>query len=131
MDAATLGLHGINEGGIGLGSGHSRSLPAKPQATSICWKEILLCKTNRSNQYPCEQGRIPRPPKRMQSPLPRGGVQAVYVGVLIWIQVTTLEGRVVWAVAMGAKHGVSPFSSAGSAGSALYDAGFGLLGQPG
>src|SRR5215831_20067245 len=32
---------------------------------------------------------------------------------------------------MGAKHGVSPFSSAGSTGSALYDAGFGLLGQPG
>jgi len=43
----------------------------------------------------------------------------VYVGILIWIQVTTLEGRVVWAVAMGAKHGVRPFSSAGSAGSAL------------
>src|SRR5262249_28340668 len=131
MDAATLGLHGINEGGIGLGSGHSRSLPAKPQATSICWKEILLCKTNRSNQYPCEQGRIPRPPKRMQSPLPRGGVQAVYVGVFICVQVTTLGGGVVWAGAVGAESGVRPFSHAGSAGSAPCDAGFGLLGQRG
>jgi hypothetical protein len=32
---------------------------------------------------------------------------------------------------MGAKHGIGPFSSAGSAGSTLDDAGFGLLGQPG
>jgi hypothetical protein len=63
--------------------------------------------------------------------LPHGGVQAVDVGVVLWVQVTTLEGRVVWSVAMGAKHGIRPFRSAGAAGRALYDAGFGLLGQPG
>src|SRR5689334_22739451 len=32
---------------------------------------------------------------------------------------------------MGAKHGVRPFRSTSAAGSAMYDAGFGLLGQPG
>src|SRR5262245_16649294 len=32
---------------------------------------------------------------------------------------------------MGAKHGVCPFSSACPDGSALYDSGLGLLGQPG
>src|SRR4029434_2538312 len=63
--------------------------------------------------------------------LPRAGVQALDVGVVLWVQVTTLEGRVIWSVAVGAKHGVRPFRSAGSTGSDLYAACFGLLGQPG
>ena len=47
------------------------------------------------------------------------------------MQVTTLEGRIVWSIAMSAKHGVGPFRCTGPAGSALHDPGFGLLGQPG
>ena len=47
---------------------------------------------------------------------------------MLGVQVTTLEGRVVWSVAMGAKHGVRPFRRAGATGSALDDAGFGSLG---